>query len=578
MDYRLRQDVEKKLQKEKGTIFKTAAGKIRIALVYPNTYYVGMSNLGFHTIYGFLNDRDDVWCERAFLPDPSLIDRYTHTHTSLFSLESQTPLSAFDIIAFSVSFENDEINLLKILELARIPVKAQDRDDDAPLVLLGGAIASINPEPLAMFVDLVAPGDGEEILANLLETYQQSRKSSTKQELLERLAHVPGVYVPSLYDIVYDNDGHVTRILPRAEAPKTIAKCPVQNLDRYPAYSRILTEDTEFGDMFLLQINRGCPYKCRFCHTGYTQSPLRHLSYQTAVRLVRQGFQHRQRIGLVGAAIADYPFLKELCKTIGDEGGRLSVSSLRLSALAHADYLIEALVQAGQKTITFAPEAGTERLRKLLRKPLTNTVLYETIEYVIRRHIPNLKLYFLVGLPTETEEDLEAIIELCIQCRQLMVQTGKSLGKMGKMTVSVNPFVPKPFTPLQWRPMDTETALKRKIRKLKRGLQRLGNVELIHEGPKSAVWQGILARGDRTLGQVLLHTLKSQGDWKKAFRELRIDPGFYVHRTRSLDECFPWDHLHVGVARQQLRDEYQHLFSMESQEGCGTAEDLLTRK
>jgi radical SAM superfamily enzyme YgiQ (UPF0313 family) len=247
------------------------------------------------------------------------------------------------------------------------------------------------------------------------------------------------------------------------------------------------------------------------------------------------------------------------------EGAKLSVSSLRLSALAQADYLLEALVHAGQKTVTVAPEAGTERLRKVLRKPLSNSVLYETIEHVIRRHIPNLKLYFLVGLPTETEEDLEAIIDVCTQCRQLMLQTGRSLGKMGKMTVSVNPFVPKPFTPLQWCAMDTEAELKRKIRTLKRGLQRLGNIEVIHESPKSAVWQGILARGDRTIGQVLLHTMKWQGDWKKAFRELQRDPGFYAHRTRALNECFPWEHLHVGAAQQQLRNEYQHLLSMESQ-------------
>lgn len=578
MDYRLRQDVERKLQREKGTIFKAAAGKVRIALVYPNIYTIGMSNLGFQTIYGFLNELDEVCCERAFLPDHGLINRYTHTHTSLFSLESQTPLTEFDILAFSVSFENDEINILKILRLARVSLKGEEREEDEPLVLLGGAIASINPEPLAMFVDLVVPGDGEEILANLLETYRNVGKKETKRGLLEQLARVPGVYVPSLYDIVYDDAGFVARILPRAEAPKAIETCPVQDLDHYPAYSRILTEETEFGDMFLLQINRGCPYKCRFCHTGYTQTPLRHLSYQTAVNLIRQGLRFRQRIGLVGAAIADYPFLRELCETTMAEGGALSVSSLRLSALAGAEYLVDALVRSGQRTITLAPEAGTERLRTLLRKPLADTALYETIEYAVCHHIPNLKLYFLVGLPTETEGDLEAIIELCTQCREFLLQTGKAVRKMGKMTVSINPFVPKPFTPLQWRPMDTEAELKRKIRILKRGLQRLGNVEVIHEGPKAAVWQGILARGDRRLGQVLLHALNSQGDWKRAFRELGRDPGFYVHRARAVDECFPWDHLHVGAAHQQLRDEYQRLFSRESQKGCGTAEHLLARQ
>ncbi|GAK57334.1 radical SAM domain protein [Candidatus Vecturithrix granuli] len=566
MDYRIRQDAERKLHRERGTIFKIAHGKIRIALIYPNTYYVGMSNLGLQTIYGFLNERDDVCCERAFLPEPAMLDLYTRTHIPLCSLESQTPLSEFDILAFSVSYENDELNILKILELAQIPLKAAERDHDAPLVLLGGALTTINPEPLALFIDLVVLGDGEDILSNLLERYQQVGASDTKQEILERLAQVPGVYVPAFYDITYDEEGQVTQIISRAGIPFPIRTCPIVDINRYPAYSRILTEDTEFGDMFLLQINRGCPYKCRFCHTGYTQIPVRHLSYEIAAQLVRRGLQERERIGFVGAAIADYPWLRELCDTIVSENGKLSVSSLRLSALAHADYLLEALVQAGQKTVTLAPEAGTERLRRLIRKPLADIVLYETVEYVIRHQIPNLKFYFLVGLPTETEDDLEAIIALCTRCRELMLCTAKSLGKMGKMTVSVNPFVPKPFTPLQWCPMETEPELKRKIHKLQRALQRLGNVEVIHETPKWAVWQGILARGDRKLGQVLLRTLKLQGNWKKAFQDLDLDPDFYAHRIRTLDEYFPWNHLQVGVSSQQLHHEYQHLFcSMESQ-------------
>lgn len=566
MDYRIRQDIERKLQGEQGTIFKAAQGKIRIALIYPNTYYVGMSNLGLQTIYGFLNAREDVCCERAFLPEAPILDLYTRTHTPLCSLESQTPLSEFELLAFSISFENDELNILKILELAHVPLKAEDRNNDDPFVLLGGALTTINPEPLALFLDLVVLGDGEDVLTSLLDMYQKVRETEPKHESLKQLAQVRGVYVPSLYDIDYNEEGYIIDIAPIAGAPCPVGTCPIVTLDHYPAYSRILTEQTEFGDMFLVQINRGCPYKCRFCHTGYTQTPVRHLSYDMAARLVRRGLQERERIGLVGAAIADYPSLQDLCDLIISEGGKLSVSSLRVSALARARHLLEVLVQAGQKTVTLAPEAGTERLRRLIRKPLADTMLYETVEYVIRHHIPNLKFYFLIGLPTETEEDLEAIIALCTRCRELMLNTAKSLGKMGKMTVSVNPFVPKPFTPLQWCRMETEAELKRKIQKLQRALQRLGNVEVIHEAPKWAVWQGILARGDRKLGQVLLRTLKLQGNWKKAFQDLGLDPGFYVHRTRTEDEYFPWNHLQIGGSNEQLYHEYQHLFfSMESQ-------------
>ena len=286
---------------------------------------------------------------------------------------------------------------------------------------------------------------------------------------------------------------------------------------------------------------------------------------EVALRLVYHGLQFRDRIGLVGAAVADYPHLREICSAIASQGGKISVSSLRLSALSKTDYLLEALVRTGQKTITMAPEAGTERLRKIIRKELSDILFYDTIEHVIGEYILNLKLYFLVGLPTEADDDIDAIIDVCKKCRHIMIKTAKSRGKIGKITISVNPFVPKPFTPLQWCSMDSETELKRKLQKIKRALHRLGNVEVIYEVPKWAVWQGILARGDRRLGHVLLLTLEYQGNWKKAFRELNLHPGFYAHRTRHADEQFPWDHLNVGLSHQHLRDEYQRIFNIGNQ-------------
>lgn len=565
MDYRLKQDIDRKLQGEIGTIFKIANDKISIALIYANTYYVGMSNLGFQTIYGFLNERDDVFCERAFLPDPDTLTRYESTKTSLCSFESKTALSEFDILAFSVSFENDYLHILKILELSRIPLKAEDRSEHKPLIMLGGAITAINPEPLAMFIDLFVIGDGEFILTDVIKTYRDAVDKGSKRSLLERLAQIPGVYVPSLYDIEYDADGRIKKITARSNVPESIEKCPVHDLDLYPAYSRILTEQTEFGSMFLLQINRGCCYQCRFCHTGYTQRPLRHLSLNVALRLIRHGLQFRTTIGLVGAAIADYPHLRELCEAIVSQGGNISVSSLHLRAISKSDYLLDALVRTGQKTVTMAPEAGTERLRKIVRKGISDALIYETVEYVLNKYILNLKLYFLIGLPTETDEDIDAIVEVGKTCQHLMLKTAKSQGKIGKITLSVNPVIPKPFTPLQWCSMNTETELKRKIQRIKRALRRVGNTEVIYELPKWAVWQGILARGDRKLGQVLLLTFAYQGNWKKAFRELNMQPNFYVFRTRDHDEKFPWGHLNVGLSHEQLLDEYQRTFAMRSQ-------------
>jgi radical SAM superfamily enzyme YgiQ (UPF0313 family) len=559
MDYRLLQDVDEKLRGEIGTIYTTGGDKISVVLVYPNTYYVGMSNLGFQAIYGFLNARDDVSCERAFLPAREGLKLYEQTRTPLFSYESKKPLADFDIIAFSVSFENDYLNILKVLELARVPLRSEEREPSDPLIILGGIVTTINPEPLAMFFDLIIIGDGEPILEKVIETYQSCSGKFSKQELLERAAAIPGVYVPSFYEVEYEDFGHIRRFAPTPNAPETVDKCFIPDLAHYPAYSRILTENTEFGNMFLLEINRGCCYKCRFCHTGYGQVPVRHLSLDVALQLINSGLQYRNRIGLVGAAVADYPYLQEICRAIASQGGEISVSSLRVSALLKSDFLLKTLVRLGQKTVTVAPEAGTERLRKLIRKALSNDRLYEAVEYLAREHIPNLKLYFLVGLPTETSDDIEAIIDLCKKCRHILLKAAKSQGKLGKITVSVNPFVPKPFTPLQWCPMESEPELKRKILRIKRAVSRLGNLEVIYELPKWAVWQGILARGDRKIGHVLLLTLQYQGDWKKAFRELNMHPGFYVHRSRNDNEKFPWNHLNVGLSQQVLLDEYHDI-------------------
>jgi len=280
--------------------------------------------------------------------------------------------------------------------------------------------------------------------------------------------------------------------------------------------------------------------------------------------LIQQGLQYRNRIGLVGADVANYPHLREICEAIASAGGKLSVSSLRLNMLFDSDFLLKALIDGGQKTIALAPEAGTERLRKLIRKALPNKVFYEAIERMVSEYIPHLKFYFLVGLPTETNDDLDAIIELCKKCRHLMVKTAKSRGKIGKITISVNPFVPKPFTPLQWCPMESEAELKRKIARIKHAVSRLSHTEVIHELPKWAVWQGILARGDRKLGHVLLLTLQYQGDWKKAFRELNLHPGFYAHRNRRDDEKFPWSHLNVGFSQQALLDEYHNILEVKT--------------
>ena len=312
--------------------------------------------------------------------------------------------------------------------------------------------------------------------------------------------------------------------------------------------------------MFLLQLTRGCPYKCRFCHTGYTQRPLRHLSFEAATCFIEHGLQFRKKIGLVSPAVADYPHFEALYDFILDHGGSVTVSSLRVSACAKSD-ILERLSRAGQRTITLAPEAGTERLRKIMRKNLSNDMFYATIERIALAGIPNLKLYFLIGLPSETDDDIDALIEVCCACRDIMVQTMKSSGKVGVMTVSVNPCIPKPSTPLQWHGMAAERELKHKLQRITRALARVGNVDVIAEPLRMAIWQAILARGDRAVGEALLLAKSYQGDWKKAFRQLQRSPEFYSHRERGAEEVFPWQHLQVGQSQQQLFEEYQQLFT-----------------
>lgn len=537
-----------------------------MALVYPNIYYVGMSNLGFQTIYAYLNARDDVCCERAFLPDRELFPLYRKTGTPICSIESQTPLREFAMVAFSVSFENDYVNLLQILESSGIPPRAEDRRDDDPIILLGGAVASINPEPLAHFIDLCVVGDGELLLDNLVSAYRHSMPSrQVRRAFLERAAGIPGVYVPSFYHVEYADAGRVSAITPQTpEAPASITQAVFDDLERFPTYSRILTEYTEFGRLFLLQLNRGCPYRCRFCHTGYSQPHLRHLPRHVALDLIESGLRLRQRVGFVGAAVAAYPHLPEVCEAILSRGGTLSVSSLRLSALARQDALVQALIAAGQKTLTVAPEAGTERLRTLIRKALPDRVLFEALDAVAEMPINTLKLYFLIGLPTETPEDVEALIEVCARCHARLSRHAARRGRSISMTVSVNPFVPKPFTPLQWCAMEPQAVLKRKLQHISRQLRRLHHLDVIYETPKGAIWQGILARGDRRIGDVLLKTLEYRGDWKNAFRTLRMQPGSYAHRTRDESEVLPWSHLRVGCSQTELLTEYHDLFPGES--------------
>lgn len=540
------------LAAERGTIYKPRGAEVSIALAYPNTYHVGMSNLGVHQLYAVLNKRDDTACERVFLPDEEDLEEYAKTGMQLFSLESRRPLAEFDILAFSVSFEQDYVNILEMLRLAGIAADKRERTRDGPLVVLGGICSFFNPEPLADFFDVVIVGEGEEVAGEFVDAYKKNR-SLLRREMLKAVSRVPGVYIPEFYDVVYHEDGTIQeRRTLEPSVPDRIVKRVVSDFSRMPASTAILTPHTEFSDMYLSEITRGCGRHCRFCMAGYLYLPPRNLSRESAGGQAGKADALCGKIGLVGAALSDYPEIGDLCSRIK---GRVSVSSLRADSVSTA--LIARLAQSGHKTISIAPEAGSERLRKVINKGVTEADILRAADMVFGSGIPNLKLYFILGLPTETQEDVDAVIGLAEKVREVQLKHARPLGRIGRITLSVNSFVPKPFTPFQWEPMEPVEGLNRKQRSLEKAVRKIGNMNLIHDLPKWEYVQALLSRGDRRTGRLIKAAHESDGDWKNAARRLEMDLDFYVTRRRGFSEALPWDFIDIGVRKEYLRNEFE---------------------
>ena len=537
---------------ERGNLFKARGADVEIALAYPNTYHVGMSNLGVHQIYSILNSRPDTACERVFLPDEEDIEDYARTGTSLFTLESKRPVKGFDILAFSVSFEQDYVNILEMLRLAGIPADKRDRGPDDPLVVLGGICSFFNPEPLADFFDIVIVGEGEEVAGEFIDCYRESRGRG-RLELLRAVGRIPGVYVPEFYDVLYHEDGTIKeRMKLDPSAPDRIVKRRVTDIGRSPASTVILTPHTEFSDMYLSEITRGCGRHCRFCMAGYIYLPPRNLGIAEAREQAKKADDLCGRIGLVGAALSDYPAIDELCAAAR---GGVSISSLRADSVSKA--LIERLAMSGHKTIAIAPEAGSERLRKVINKGVSEEDVLRAAGMIFGSGIPNLKLYFIVGLPTETQEDIDAIIALAEKVREVQLAHARPLGRIGRITLSVNSFVPKPFTPFQWEPMERVGLLNKKHRFLEKAVRKIGNMNLIHDLPKWEHLQTVLSRGDRGTGRLIMAAHGLGGDWKKAAKTTGFDMDHSVYRRRAADEVLPWDFIDIGVGKEYLRKEYE---------------------
>lgn len=555
MSWKLREKVKKLLDEERGTSHKAFGGKVSVALVYPNTYYVGMSNLGFQAIYHYLNLHPHILCERGFLPDPEDLSEYERTRTPLCSWESGRPLSSFDMVAFSVSYENDFLNILKILDLARIPLLSEQRGPGYPLVVMGGICAFSNPEPMADFFDLFFLGEGEEAFPEVVGLFRAlGGEGRGREAFLREAATAGGVYIPRFYRVSYGREGIIEGVEAIAPAPPRVKRHYVAQLDRCPVLSFLRTPHTEFGDMLLLEINRGCKGGCRFCLAGGIYRPFRFRTREALLQSL-EGITLPERVGLVGACITDHPQIEGLCQDLLERGFAVSAPSLRAGAIPEG--LLRYLAQSGQKTITLAPEAASERLRHVLGKGIGEEDFLHTVEQILAQKIPNIKLYFMVGLPSEQEEEVLAIAAMAKKVKHLMLSAAKSSARLGQVTLSLNAFVPKPWTPFQWLGFEEVGRLQQKVGAIKRALKGTSNIICFHDLPQWGYIQALLARGDRQLGGLLLLAHRFGGRWKKAFQEWSLNPDFYVYRRRQPEEVFPWDHLEDGVSKGHLLEEFR---------------------
>jgi radical SAM family uncharacterized protein len=570
MSWKLKRKAQRVLAEEQGTVRKDWGGKITIALVYPNTYAVGMSNLGFQTIYRHLNAIPDVVCERVFLPEPEDLDEMRRAQAAPFSLESLRPLTDFHMVGFSVTYEGDYINVLRLLRLAGIPLRAEGRRPHDPLVLMGGVCAFSNPEPIAPFMDFVVVGEGEELVVELVAAYRDGFRD--RESFLTSLASLDGVYVPARYEATYTDEGTLADVRPRGGAPGVVTKRRLRNVNAFETVAAVKTPQAEYGHMALLEVGKGCGRGCRFCLEGQVYRPVRHRSVDalrdTVEQMARSG---EKRVGLVGACVSDYPWIGDLLRIVEANGLELSISSLRADSLTPD--LVAALARGGHRTLTMAPEAGTERLRRAIRKPITDAQLMTACDLVRTHGIPNLKTYFMIGQPTETMDDVEAIPELAGRMLERLRVLDPSGRPFGRLTLSVSSFVPKPWTPFQWAPFDGAESLQAKLEVIKRGVRTLSNVRVLHENPREAALQALLARGDRRVGDFLELAAAHEGDWRRALREWDGELAFHTSRQRPLEERLPWDHFDVGVKKAGLVREWDRAQA----EGAVTVAAEVTR-
>ena len=524
----------------------------KVAIVYPNTYFVGMSNLGLHIIYEEINLRNDSVCERIFLPEKKELEAYDKTKTPLMSVETQRPMHQFDVVAFDVTFEMDYFHIPLMLRHGRVPIMGKERTEFDPIVIAGGPCATFNPEPFADFIDAFIIGEGEGIVSRVLDIIRDGKMEGLdRHAILRQLANISGVYVPSLYVPIYSDDGEFKGYHIAEGAPKTIKR----HFEMLTSGGEtvVATNYTEFGAMYIIEVARGCGRHCRFCMAGYCFRVPRVRPLEILKEGVDRAEKLGKKVGLMGAAISDYPEVDELVTYIRSKDMRYSCASLRADSLTQA--VVDGLADSGQKTITIAPETGSERLRRVINKGISEEHLQNAATLSAKSGIQHMRLYIMIGLPTETDEDIEAIVGLAERTQAHMAEVGCK----GRLTLSINPFIPKPFTPFQWMAMDNQKTVEKKLQYIKKALQKNRRIEVLVESPKEAYIQGVLARGDRRLGAVIAACAADRGSksFKAELKAAGLDMDEMNYRERSFDEFLPWSHLDMGMDDGYLEMEWK---------------------